>query len=370
MRGIFNMKILILTGKFGMGHYSVSSSLSQQVKLSHPNSSIIIEDIFEYAMPSYSDKIYKAFNLLVDKGSVFYNQLYKITENKKHNSKPLLLSYFLNKLNMLINDIEPTIIISTLPFCSQLVSRYKIKHNKSLPLITCITDISSHSEWINDNTNCYLVGSSSLKQCLISKGVPINKIFINGIPVKEEFKQCNNIQNSNEKQLLIMGGGLGLLPKSPHFYEQLNSLKNVRTTVITGNNSNMYNILHEKYENINVIGYTDKVYEYMQKADLVLSKPGGITVFETIFSETPFIAFKPFLQQEINNTNFILNNSIGKVLETTPDKCFDKIRKIIYDDATLDKLCSNMKNLKKEFDNNVFEKVLFSVKNEMEGVCA
>ncbi len=167
-----------------------------------------------------------------------------------------------------------------------------------------------------------------------------------------------------------MGGGLGLLPKSMEFYNQLNSLENVKTTVITGKNTEIYNMLYGKYENINVLGYTDEVYKYMQKADLILSKPGGITLFESIFSETPLIAFKPFLQQEINNTNFILNNGIGKVLETSPDKCFDKIKKIIFDDAILDNLSNNIKILKKQFDCTSIEKVLLTLEANMDGACA
>jgi len=364
------MKILILTGKFGMGHYSVSKSLCEQIKSKYPNVEVVIKDVFDYALPTYSNAIYKAFNVMVNKGSVFYNQVYKITENRKHNMRPAFLSYFLPRLGELIKDTEPNIIISTLPFCSQLISRYKMKYDPSLPLITCITDISSHSEWINDNTNFYLVGSNSLKKDLILKGVPERKIFINGIPVKEEFKKSITNNPSNEKHLLIMGGGLGLLPKSKDFYKQLNALRNVKTTVITGNNTEIYNMLHGKYENIDVLGYTDEVYKYMQQADLILSKPGGITLFESIFSETPLIAFKPFLQQEINNTNFILNNSIGKVLDTSPDKCFDKIKKIIYDDATLNNLCNNIKNLKKQFDCTVIEKVLLTLEPNMDGVCA
>lgn len=364
------MKILILTGKFGMGHYSVSKSLCEQIQSNHPNASVVIKDVFDYTLPTYSNVIYRAFNVMVNKGSVFYNQVYKITENRKYNMNPMFLRYFLPKLDILIKDIKPNIIISTLPFCSQLISRYKMKYNPSLPLITCITDISSHSEWLNDNTNCYLVGSNSLKNDLILKGVPENKIFINGIPVKEEFKRSITNGSSNEKQLLIMGGGLGLLPKSKAFYNQLNSLENVKTTVITGNNTEIYNMLHGKYENINVLGYTNEVYKYMQKADLILSKPGGITLFESIYSETPLIAFKPFLQQEINNTNFILNNGIGKVLDTSPDKCFDIIKKIIFDDAILDNLSNNIKKFKKQFDCTSIEKVLLTLEPNMDGACA
>ena len=49
----------------------------------------------------------------------------------------------------------------------------------------------------------------------------------------------------------------------------------------------------------------DAMKRYMAQADLILSKPGGITLFETICSELPLLAFSPFLQQEINNSRLL-----------------------------------------------------------------
>ena len=94
-----------------------------------------------------------------------------------------------------------------------------------------------------------------------------------------------------------MGGGLGLLPRKDSFYEALDALPGVRTTLITGGNQKLYDRLHGRYGHIEVLGFTDKVYEYMARADLLLSKPGGITLFETITSELPILAWEPFLQQ-------------------------------------------------------------------------
>ncbi len=65
------MKVLILTGKFGMGHYSASNSLSEDIKAKFDNSEITIKDIFEYIMPNYSDKMYKTFSILVNREVVF-----------------------------------------------------------------------------------------------------------------------------------------------------------------------------------------------------------------------------------------------------------------------------------------------------------
>ena len=44
-----------------------------------------------------------------------------------------------------------------------------------------------------------------------------------------------------------------------------------------------------------------------------------------------------------------------------------KIKNLIYDDVTLKEMSSNMKELKKQFDNNTLENILFSL--DEQGAC-
>lgn len=97
------------------------------------------------------------------------------------------------------------------------------------------------------------------------------------------------------------------MPRGDSFYQALNALAGVETTLITGHNRKLYDRLAGKYPHIHVVGFTDRVHEYMSRADLILSKPGGITLFEAIFSQTPSWAWEPFLQQRRLNARFLLH---------------------------------------------------------------
>lgn len=357
------MKILVLMGKFGMGHASAAYSLAQRIEHVNPEAKIKVVDFLEYAVPDYSDKLYQAFGTVVTRRSRLYNYYYISQEKKGPDQKPAFLHYFVKKAGQLVAEEQPDVIFCTLPLCAQIISRYKIEQKNRLPLITCITDISSHSEWINSGTSIYLVPSQSVKNRLREKGVSDQQIFVFGIPVREEFDQQVK-KVSKKKKILIMGGGLGLLPKTPEFYERLNRENNLEITVITGKNKEMFHQLEGKYQHIHVVGYSDEVYRYMKEADVVISKPGGITLFESIHSETPLLVFEPFLQQEINNTGFIINHGIGMILKKDPQLCLFEISRIINDDRLLMQMKHNAQRLKQEYDQDLISGILKRLNQE------
>ena len=166
-----------------------------------------------------------------------------------------------------------------------------------------------------------------------------------------------------------MGGGLGLLPRKDRFYEELNALPGVETTIIAGRNEKLRERLEGKYEHIHVVGYTDRVYDYMARADLMLSKPGGITMFESIFSELPLLAWEPFLQQEINNARFLLRSGIGAVAAKETEDCLAAIRGLIYDREKLTAMADNMRRLKRQLAENSLGAILERLR-VMKGACA
>ena len=143
----------------------------------------------------------------------------------------------------------------------------------------------------------------------------------------------------------------------------------VHTTIITGRNQKLYDRLVGKYENIRVIGFTDRVYEYMAWADLVLTKPGGITMFESIFSELPILAWEPFLEQEKNNARFLVKRGLGRVAAKESDECLAAIRELIYDDDTLADMSARMHALKEQLEQESVTHILARL-TAGRGVCA
>ncbi len=362
------MNILIVTGKFGMGHWSASESLRQQLLRAYPNAHVEVMDLIAYTNHK-SESMYKWFNVLVTHGSGLFNLYYKFTQNKDSDERPLNEEQCPDQMEALFACKRPDVIIATHPICARIVARWKTETGSTLPMVTCVTDLTSHSEWIHRVTDCYLVGTEEIKERLAAKGVNRDIIYVTGIPVRAEFKHPAQRSDRPQRNLLIMGGGLGMMPRKESFYEGLDTMPGVHTTIITGRNQKLYDRLAGKYQNIEVVGFTDRVYEYMTWADLVLTKPGGITMFESIFSELPILAWEPFLEQEKSNARFLVERGMGRVAPREPDDCLAAIRALIYDEYTLADMSAHMRVLKQQLEQESLSAILSRL-TAGKGVCA
>ena len=58
-----------------------------------------------------------------------------------------------------------------------------------------------------------------------------------------------------------------------------------------------------------VLGFTTEMDELMAAADLVMSKPGGLTTSEALASGTAMVIVNPIPGQESRNSDFLLENA-------------------------------------------------------------
>lgn len=355
------MNVLILSGRFGMGHNSAAQALTEELYKIDNNINVNIVDLIEYIHPSAAELVYKGFNKMVNKYPEIYNTIYKASEKVELDMK-LTSSGMNRKISTLISMYQPDIIISTIPICARTISAYKGYKNINIPLITCITDISMHHEWIAENTDIYLVPSREIKENLIRNNIPKSNIFVVGVPVKQEFKNFNKEVEKYGKNILIMGGGLGLLPDLDRIMNKLDNIPNLTTTIITGKNEEAYRKLQGKYNRAEIVGYTERVSDYMAKADFMISKAGGITLFESIYSETPMFVIKPFLAQEKNNAEFIENNLIGKVVWDDKKDFSDLLFELIDNELKLSEMKENIKKVRDQVVEDDINEVLKHIK--------
>lgn len=336
------MNILILTGKFGMGHLSAANALREQLGQDGHHADVV--DLFEYAAPELAPAMYWWFNVLVTYGGVFYNIYHDLTVNDSGEGRG---DNLLGGLDRLLDEYAPDVVVSTHPICSAAMAKYKEEGPSDIPMVTCVTDVTCHSEWLHPGTDCYLVAGETVRQGLAAKGVDPDTVVVSGIPVSGRFKPARK-DPSHRRELLIMGGGLGLMPRRDSFYQALDALPGVHTTILTGRNDKLYQRLNGRYANIEAVPFTREVEKYMARAHLMLSKPGGITCFEAIAARLPILAWQPFLKQEQENADFLVAHGMARIAAKGENACLAAIRETIYNDEALSAMAGAMEQTSAE----------------------
>lgn len=225
------MKVLVLSGRFGMGHEMAANAICEQFCKLDKDTEIVKKDLLEELYPHISKLIFGGFRLMVEHCHGIYNFIYKMSGKMKVEMQPRGAAIY-KKLKKILEKEQPDVIVCTHPMCVKAIASYKEKTGLSTPLVTCITDISMHPEWKADQTDLYLAPTREIKEHLIYEGTKAENILVTGIPVRQQFLNMDRKHQENEKEVrrvLVMGGGLGLMPDLRRLLGKLHSMQSVQT---------------------------------------------------------------------------------------------------------------------------------------------
>jgi len=312
--------ILLLYISDVSGHHSASLAIEKSLKLCSPGLNILNLNVFRYTNP-ISEKIVNCiYTAIIKRAPKIWDYVYDNVKIKKNIEKFKNAIYKSNfqKLTKLFDRFQPDIIVCTQAYPCGMVAEFKKEYNLKIPLIGVLTDYVPHSYWINDKVDYYICPSAEISNRLIKKGVAAHKIKPLGIPFDPVFTTEINKTAVLEKlnftreikTVLIMGGGQGLGP----IKTIIKSLEKVQfdfqEIIVTGTNIKLYKSLKKEIKTykkkIHLLGYVHNIYELMSVSDLIITKPGGITISEALAMKLPMLILKPIPGQETNNTMYLI----------------------------------------------------------------
>ncbi len=286
-------RIIIFYGSYGGGHLSAARSIKEYIEKNYPESKLLMIDCMEYISKTINKVTTKAYSDIAKNakwawGKIYYasskGPLYSITNNAQ---KLLAL-----KLNKLLQEVNPDLIISTHPFSSQMCAYLKNKYKISSKLATVLTDYAPHVQWLMypEQVDYFFVAHEKMKLELIKHDIPASKVFATGIPLSNRFLAHYNKEkilsefnlSSNKKTILFFAGGeYGFgKDKTLHILRTLiQSFPNFQVIAIAGKNKKMQDNFEELVKENNasnlvkILPYTNKVPELMSVSDLVITKP-------------------------------------------------------------------------------------------------
>jgi processive 1,2-diacylglycerol beta-glucosyltransferase len=355
------MKILILSAATGGGHLRASRAISNYIQEKDPSSRVEVVDAMK-SIGSLLDKtVCDGYHILAMKTPKLFGKLYRATNKKS----PLadLLNRFSNAFSRLllptIAESAPDAIISTHPFVSEMVSHLKAVGAVNVPLITLMTDYGPHRAWIADYADAYVVANADMIPEMEAMGVGREKIYPFGIPVENVFFTPADRPALRKKlgldasltTVLIMAGSFGVT-NILNIYRQITRTDiPFQAVVITGRNEKLYAAFADEVKaspkRTKLVFFTNEVESYMHVSDLLITKPGGLTVSEALACNIPLAVFDAIPGQEEDNADFLLTHNMAVKLEPGTD-CGETIRSLLEDSRRLD----GMRSSCTEFDKS------------------
>ena len=362
------MKILIFYASYGGGHLNAAKSIHECLKQEFKDKNLDIEliDCVKYINKTLEKMTTKAYNEMAKKAPWAWGRIYSDSQKgplahiTSRSNKIMAI-----KLLKLLRQKQPDLIISTHPFGSQMCSYLKRKGKIHAKIATIMTDFAPHDQWLvgSDFTDYYFVAHENMKKYLKRKGISDSKIFVTGIPLSSRFLQRYNKEailgelqlTSDKKTILFFGGGefgLGKTRTVEIFEAFVDYCKNMQIIAISGRNEKMKTAFekivskHRKKDSIRIFEYTDQVPEFMSVADLVVTKPGGLTTTECLASHLPMVIINPIPGQEEKNAKFLVKNGVAIWIKKNDD-IYEVLKNLFSNSQTLEVMSKNSEKLAK-----------------------
>lgn len=355
------MKILILSASTGGGHKRAAAALDDTIKRLDPNVEVTVVDGLRAIGKVYDNTTVQGYYFLVKNAPKVYGGMYKITDRKNMAYKAIM------KLNAsmsskLLEEIEPhnpDVIIMCHPFITAMISRLK-RHGElsNVKVIALITDYDAHRTYVAPNIDAYVLAEPELAPKLIEEyGVDESIIYPLGIPTFEKFSTpgakeeiCRREGLSPDKTtVLLMAGSFGVTGVLK-FYENLAAIDSeLQLIVITGKNEKLYEKLQESVEEsgaadrTKLLYFVDNVEDYMHISDLIVTKPGGLTISESLACHLPMAIYNAFPGQEEYNVKFLLKQNAAILVDKKTGA--EEISKLLHSPERLRKMRENCERL-------------------------
>ncbi len=316
---------MILAARYGDGHLRAAKAIGLQLLLSDPASKVGLLDYYKFVNPRLDQAIRWAYLSSVRFIPGIWKKFYTATQKIDPESAT---QQFLNRVGIesfyqAIRPYPPKVIVSTYPTAAGVVSTLKRQERIEALNYVVMTDYSIHSQWIHQYVDLYFVGGLDMKDALVNRGVPKERVVVSGIPVDGRFSLPvdeeavrKSLGIGNEPVILFMGGSYMPINEFAQILSDIDHMTVPHATVVVAGRETRRLRVALDYQAqathpIVVLGYVDNVHELMGVSNLLVSKAGGLTTTEALCRGLPMLIYRPIPGQEDANAAYVVRHKAG-----------------------------------------------------------
>nr|WP_245302975.1 glycosyltransferase [Symbiobacterium terraclitae] len=333
------VRVLLLSAEFGSGHQAAANAIADACRSLSAECEAVVVQCQSPLLGLFS----RAYLWQIKHVPALYRKLYHLPVGW-----PLRLLVVLvlgGPVRRIIKAHQPDVIVGTHPFpAGAAVHLLNRPGARRIPVVMALTDFAPHGFWIWKGVARYCCASPEAAAELVRRGADARCVTVTGVPVRASLaeidtdsivrrrtggvplaapaEQARNPQpvragSDTPRKVLVMGGGLGLGPIADAVGALLTLPHGaLQVTVICGRNRALQEQLTRCFggdPRLTVLGYTDRVIDHMCDADLLVTKPGGITCAEALALGLPMLLLDPLPGHEEENARYLVETGAARI---------------------------------------------------------
>lgn len=320
------MKILILSITAGEGHNSTAAAIKECFERHGDTAEVF--DAYRYVSRVLYGVVKHGYLMVTKNLKSIYDKSYAMAEKRKTMENTFFRSVnsvLAKKLKKLMSEFKPDALLYTHPFLGVVTDQLKTDRGVDIPMIGIVTDYTVHPFWEEArSTDKIVIGSPLLKSQFYRKGISEERISPIGIPVRSQFfesldkKQAREMYGLDNKfTVLLMGGSMGYGNLADTVKELDGTEGDFQIVCVCGNNKSAKETIDKLDTKKKVLnfGFTNEVSNLMDASDIIITKPGGLTVSEALLKKLPMILCNPIPGHELRNVTFLVNSGVAMLAD-------------------------------------------------------
>eukprot|EP00929_Paragymnodinium_shiwhaense_P112420 TRINITY_DN80678_c0_g1_i1.p1 TRINITY_DN80678_c0_g1~~TRINITY_DN80678_c0_g1_i1.p1 ORF type:complete len:621 (-),score=153.67 TRINITY_DN80678_c0_g1_i1:157-2019(-) len=315
-------KVLIIHASVGAGHKMAALAIKDALAEQRPDCQVEVIDIMDFTGKLFNTIYKKSYLKLVNKswGAYLMGYLFDSENREPPGFVKLLFEciFLFSFVEFLYRNDDWDLIIHTHFLSQEILCAMRKRKQYNTPHVAVVTDFDAHAWWSVQPLDQWFVAREETALQLCWQGVPREKVTVSGIPIKPAFSKClekpvciQELELEGKKPMvLLMSYGPGVVSAYKHLLEVEEPLEVV---VITGRQADIRSELEAvtaeldtDRHTIRLEGFTTKMEHYLKCADIVITKPGGLTTSECLASGAAIVIVNPYPGQEVRNSDMLL----------------------------------------------------------------
>lgn len=330
------MHILIATVTVGAGHAQAAAALEEAWRQYRPRDSVLRLDVLDFTPRLHRKTYAEGYAQLVEHAPAVWGVLFDTTDNPARLRKLTRLRRALARLpaERFVREVkrfQPRAVLATHFLPLEIMGRLAMKARGWPAPFTAsiVTDFEAHALWMEPVVDLYCVATEETRARLLARGAAPEDVVVTGIPIASKFAQPVDVAEFRKRSglrddlplLLVLSGGFGFGPVQEILGALDGTRLAVQIVVVCGRNEKLRRQIAacDRRHPTRVLGFVTNMHEWMAAADLIVTKPGGLTSSEALALGRPLLVVSPIPGQEAANSDFLLEHGAAAKVNRVED---------------------------------------------------